>query len=116
MVKGTELRRLEYDDKGRVTLDGKIVKATRIGFPIMAYFHGKMEDNGKVSFDEISCPSLLAHPMSAVYEAKAGTIAYALAIGESPIELARDKEKRDYVYIRKWTAVQFYKLSDKKKE
>lgn len=115
MAKEGELKRLQYYGEGRLTLEGKLVKVTKIGFPIMAFFPGKFKGDGRMIFDERSCPGLSTNASNAVYRAKAGTIAYALAIGERPIQIEQDTEY-NRVHIRKWTAVQFYRIINKKKK
>lgn len=99
--------RLEYDGK-KLTLNGKVVTARRIGPPVMAYWVPKFEDSsqGLVSliFKEDELP-ILSSP-SITTDANA----YALAIGERPLIIGNDHNR---AFSQKWTAVQLYHVQEK---
>lgn len=114
---GREFKRLQINEGGRMTLEGKVVPARRIGPPVMAFWTAEFPKKGGEFITNTEKLPVLSLP----YLPK-GVNAYALALGPKPVEtiitnseiapsgvFVSDTE-RYQINARRWTAVQFYRV------
>lgn len=102
-----EIKTLKIDKKGKITdLDGKVVNAIPVGEPILAYYKTELDGVNIVS-DTNGWPAI---PRLEDYYPEAD--AYIISSGPKVLEINHER-KFDRIWLKTWTALQFYKIIDK---
>ena len=100
------LKKLEMNENGKLTLEGRVVDAKPIGPPILGPSEAKIEDHDIV-FQTGELPSIDSSDYHLIKDADA----YLLSSREV---LCVEHERRfNRVWTKVWKAVQFYKITGK---
>ncbi len=114
------LKRLEINEDGQMTLEGRVVPTRRIGPSVMAYWRAEVPKKGGECVTNTEEMPTLTSPW---FPKNAN--AYALALGRQPVEttisnsemapsmvFVSDTENY-HIHARRWTAVQLYRVPER---
>jgi hypothetical protein len=115
MVRG--LKRLEINEDGEFTLEGKVVQPIPLGPPFLTFYEASFGDGRSVtsSFDRVYKRSALkpeelpVHTQEMLYFSERSN-AFMMS-PEAVREVEYQKQNRG-IWIKDWVAIQFYKITE----
>jgi len=113
-------RRLEINEDGEFTLEGKVVQPIPFGPPFLTFYEASFSGKRSVtsSFDRVSELSTLkpkdlpVHTQEMLYFSKRSN---AFMMSPDAVREVEYQKENGCLWIKDWVAVQFYKIPDKKK-
>ena len=94
------------DEKGQLTLEGKVVDAVPVGSPILGFYPAEVKKTEIVKSQDNKLPVIDNRDYHSMY----GADAYLLSRRE--VSHVDYESEHNRVWIKIWRAIQFYKITE----